>query len=97
MASPVLMVASSATTPADFTALAVFFVSFAIPFDVSLIVLTSLGLLILFLTTFAAPTPVPAAALPAATFSPAESAFFQDCGLSFSICSVYFFPSDHQY
>ena len=76
MASPVLMVASSATTPADFTALAVFFVSFAIPFDVSLIVLTSLGLLILFLTTFAAPTPVPAAALPAATFSPAESAFF---------------------
>ncbi|KAA9822737.1 hypothetical protein F7F72_25110, partial [Escherichia coli] len=87
------MVVSSATTPADFTALAVFFVSFAIPFDVSLIVLTSLGLLILFLTALAVPTPVPAAALPAATFSPTESAFFPSrqpggCGLSWPEITV---------
>lgn len=95
--SPVLIVASSATTPADLTAFVVFFVSLAIPLDASLVVLMSLALLTFVLTVFAATAPAPAAAVPAAAFSPTERAFSPDCDLSFSVCSVYFYQPDRQY
>ncbi|WP_252497393.1 hypothetical protein, partial [Escherichia coli] len=46
------------------------------PLDASLVVLMSLALLTFVLTVFAAPAPTPAAAVPAAAFSPTERAFF---------------------